>query len=111
MEDIIEELVGEIEDEYDDEEQSVTKIDDDTFVFDGACDIEDAEEALGVDLPEGDYNTVAGFVINRLGSVPSEESKGEAVEYGGVRFTVLEVTDRKIDSIKAEVYDRTNNND
>ncbi|MDO4363187.1 MAG: hemolysin family protein [Clostridia bacterium] len=111
MEDIIEELVGEIEDEYDDEEQSVTQIDENTFVFDGACDIEDVGEALGINLPEGDYNTVAGFVINRLGTVPNEESKGEAVEYGGVRFTVLDVTDRKIDSVKAEIYDRTNNND
>lgn len=111
MEDIIEELVGEIEDEYDDEEQSVTQIDDSTFIFDGACDIEDVEEALGVKLPEGDYNTIAGFVINRLGTVPNEESKGVAAEYDGVRFTVLDVTDRKIDSVKAEIYDRTDNND
>lgn len=110
MEDIIEELVGEIEDEYDDEEQSVVKLDENNYIFDGACDIEDAQEALGIKLPEGDYNTIAGFVINRLGTVPNEQSKGESVEYGGVKFSVLEVTERKIDSVKAEIYDRTNNN-
>lgn len=110
MEDIIEELVGEIEDEYDDEEQSVVKLEDNCYKLDGACDIEDAEEALDIKLPDGDYNTVAGFIINQLGTVPNEDSQGETVEYQGVRFTVLKVTDRKIDSIKAEIYDRTNHN-
>lgn len=110
LEDIVEELVGEIEDEYDEEEQIIKQIDADTFLFDGSCDIEDAEEALGIELIDGDYNTLAGFIINQLGSVPDENSKGVEVDYNGVRFTVCEVTDKRIDTIKAEIYDRTNNN-
>ncbi len=109
LEDIIEELVGEIEDEYDDEEQTVRRVDDNTFIFDGSCEIEDACEALNVELPDGEYNTIAGFIINRLGTVPNEQSTGESVEYEGVRFTVLEVTDKRIDTVKAEIYDRKNN--
>ncbi len=111
MEDIIEELVGEIEDEYDDEEQSVRQIDSSTYIFDGSCDIEDVEEALGIELPDGDYNTVAGFIINQLGTVPNEKSKGQELEYGGVRFTVCDVTDKRIDTVKAEIYDRASNKD
>lgn len=111
MEDIIEELVGDIEDEYDDEEQSVRQLDSKTFMLDGSCDIEDAEEALGIDLPDGDYNTIAGFIINQLGTVPNEKSKGQELEYDGVRFTVCEVTDKRIDTVKAEIYGRANNND
>lgn len=111
MEDIIEELVGEIEDEYDDEEQSVRRIDSNTFILDGSCEIEDAEEALGITIPDGDYNTIAGFIINRLGTIPDENSKGLEIEYSGVKFTVCEVNDKRIETVKAEIYGRKNNND
>lgn len=109
LEDIIEELVGEIEDEYDDEEQAVKKVDENTYIFDGSCEIEDVCEALGIELPEGEYNTIAGFIINQLGTVPDEKSKGESVEYGGFCFTVLDVADKRIETVKAEKYDRKDN--
>ena len=102
LEDIIEELVGEIEDEYDDEEQSIRKINDNTYIVEGICDIEDVGETLGIDFPEGDYDTLAGFVISLLGFVPSEESVEESVEYEGTTFTVLKVEDRRIEEIKVE---------
>ncbi|MBQ3904718.1 MAG: HlyC/CorC family transporter [Eubacterium sp.] len=102
LEDIIEELVGEIEDEYDDEEQSIRKIDENTFIIEGICDIEDVAEALGVEFPEGDYDTLAGFVISLLGFVPSGDSEKDTVEFGGIKFTVLNVEDRRIEEIKAE---------
>ncbi len=102
LEDIIEELVGEIEDEYDDEEQSIRKINDNTYIVEGICDIEDVGETLGIDFPEGDYDTLAGFVISLLGFVPSEESVEESVEFEGTKFTVLRVEDRRIEEIKVE---------
>ena len=102
LEDIIEELVGEIEDEYDDEEQSIRKINDNTYIVEGICDIEDVGETLGIDFPEGDYDTLAGFVISLLGFVPSEESVEESVEFEGTKFTVLKVEDRRIEEIKVE---------
>lgn len=109
LEDIMEELVGEIEDEYDDEEQAVKKVDDGVYIFDGSCDIEDACEALGFEIPDGEYNTIAGFIINRLGTVPDENSKGESIEYSGYRFTVLDVCDKRIETVKAEKYDGKDN--
>lgn len=109
LEDIIEELVGEIEDEYDDEEQAVKKVDDGTYIFDGSCEIEDVCEALGIELPEGEYNTIAGFIINQLGTVPDEKTKGESIEYGGYLFTVLDVCDKRIETVRAEKYDGKDN--
>lgn len=102
LEDIIEELVGEIEDEYDEEEQSIRKLDDKTYIIEGICDIEDAGEALGLEFPEGDYDTLAGFVISLLGFVPSGDTEKDTVEFGGIKFTVLKVEDRRIEEIKAE---------
>ena len=76
MEDILESIVGNICDEYDEEEQSgVTKIDEKTFIFDGFTDIEEVSSVLGVKLPSGDYDTVAGFVISLLGYLPKEDGE------------------------------------
>ena len=102
LEDVLEELVGDIEDEYDEEEESIRRIDDRTVIIEGITDIEDAEEALQLDFPEGDYDTLAGFVISRLGFVPSGKEDNAVVEYGGFRFTVLKVDERRIEEIKAE---------
>ncbi|MBQ7203130.1 MAG: HlyC/CorC family transporter [Eubacterium sp.] len=102
LEDIIEELVGEIEDEYDDEEESIKKLDDSTYIFEGVTDIEDAEEVLGVKFPEDDYDTLAGFVISRLGYLPDASEK-PVVEYENIKITVLEVTDRRIEKLKVKI--------
>lgn len=110
LEDIIEELLGEIEDEYDEEEQSITKIDDSNFIFDGSIEIEDVEDVLSVKFPEGDYDTLAGFVINQLGYIPTSENEGVSIEFDGIKFSIVSVDARKIDKIKAEIYDRTGNN-
>lgn len=103
LEDIIEELVGEIEDEYDDEEESIKKLDDKTYIFEGVTDIDDVAEILNVEFPEGDYDTLAGFVISRLGFVPNGKESDAAVEYDNILFTVLKVEDRRIERIKAEI--------
>ena len=102
LEDILEELVGDIEDEYDEEEESIRQLDENTFIFEGITDIEDAEEVLGVVFPEGDYDTLAGFVISRLGFVPSGSDKNAQVEFDNIVFTVLKVEERRIEEIKAE---------
>ena len=101
IEDIIEELVGDIEDEYDEEDESIQKLDENTYIFEGVTDIEDVEDALGISFPEGDYDTLAGFVISRLGFVPTQNDVDAVVDYSGVVFTVLEVEDRRIEKIKA----------
>ena len=102
LEDVIEELVGDIEDEYDEEEESVKQLDENTFIFEGITDIEDVEDVLHTEFPEGDYDTLAGFVISRLRFVPGENEKNAEVEYNNIKFTVLKVDERRIEKIKAE---------
>lgn len=104
MEDVLESIVGNIRDEYDDEEtEFVTQIDEKTFTFDGVTDVDEAEKILGVSIPEGDYDTLAGFVINLLGYLPTGDHEDEDVaEYENLTFTVLEVDERRIEKIKVE---------
>lgn len=111
IEDIIEELVGDIEDEYDEEDESIQKLDENTYIFEGVTDIEDVENALGISFPEGDYDTLAGFVISRLGFVPTQNDVDAVVDYSGVVFTVLEVEDRRIEKIKASKSPTLSEND
>lgn len=104
MEDIVECIVGSIQDEYDEEEKLVEKIDEKTYLFDGSADIDDVASVLKIEIPEGDYDTVAGFVINRLGYLPHDgEDEQPAVEYNGVKFTVTKVADKRIEFVKAEI--------
>ena len=103
LEDILEELVGEIEDEYDEEEESIKKLDDRTYVFEGITDIEDVAETLNIEFPEGDWDTLAGFVISKLGFLPTKDDKNLTVEYNNITFTVLELDERRIEKIKAEI--------
>lgn len=111
IEDIIEELVGDIEDEYDEEDESIQKLDENTYIFEGVTDIEDVENALGISFPEGDYDTLAGFVISRLGFVPTQNDVDAVVYYSGVVFTVLEVEDRRIEKIRASKSPTLSEND
>lgn len=59
--------VGNIQDEYDNEDEEISKINDTTFTIDGITDIEEVEEKLGIKLPEGDYDTLGGFIISLFG--------------------------------------------
>ena len=102
LEDILEELVGDISDEYDVPEIGIEKIDENTYIFDGVTYIEDAEETLDVKFPEGEYDTLAGFVISLLGFLPGENDINAKAEFENVTFTVLSVEDRRIEKIKAE---------
>jgi len=105
LEDVLEAIVGSIQDEYDDEEEDISKIDESTFLLDGATAVEEVEELTGVTLPEGDYDTIAGFVIRELGYLPQAGERPE-VEYKGLKFTVEEVGDRRVAVIKVEIGEK-----
>ncbi len=102
IEDIIEAIVGNIQDEYDDEEEEISKINETTFTIDGLTDIDELDEIIGKDLPEGDYDTVAGYIISRLGYLPKQDEHSE-VMFENIRFTVLEVENRRIEKVKVEI--------
>ena len=106
MEDILEEIVGNIQDEYDNEEEEFHKIDENTIECVASLDIEDAFEALGMeevteDMENDGYDTVGGLIINKLARIP-EQGEDACVEHMGVKFSVLEVADRRIVKVKAE---------
>jgi putative hemolysin len=96
LEDLLEEIVGEIEDEFDLPDESVEQVDEDTIRIDGTFPIDDFNEQFGVELPIEDYHTMAGFVFGLLGRAPQE---GDELEWDGLRFEVVEVEGSRIDRL------------
>jgi putative hemolysin len=96
LEDLLEEIVGEIEDEFDLPDESVEQIAEDIVHVDGTFSIDDFNEQFGVALPLEDYHTLAGFVFGQLGRAPGP---GDVVEHDGMRFEVLEVEGSRIDRL------------
>src|SRR5205807_7932867 len=88
LEDLLEEIVGEIEDEFDLPDESIEQVDEDTIKIDGTFPIDDFNERFRTDLPVEDYHTVAGFVFGLLGRAPEV---GDDISHDGMRFDVLEV--------------------
>jgi CBS domain containing-hemolysin-like protein len=99
LEDLIEEIVGEIRDEYDEEEPLVRVIDRSTVIADGIVRLEDLEEEVGVDLEVEGVETLGGLLMNAFGRIPSE---GEKLERGGLAFTVESVEDQRILRVRIE---------
>lgn len=103
LEDAIEAIVGNIQDEYDHEDEEISQINDTTFTIDGITDIEEVEEQLGIKIPDGDYDTLGGFVISLLGYLPTEDGEADIAEYENMKFTVLNVEERRIGKVKVEI--------
>ena len=100
MEDILEELVGDIYDEYDKEEKEYEKIDDNTYMLSGSLPIYDVNKLLNADIPEGDYDTLSGFLQEELGRIPEDEEK-PIVETEKVTYKIEEYEDKRILKVKA----------
>ena len=96
IEDILEEIVGEIMDEHDNETDRLIPLDDGSFLVDARLEVEKLEEALEIKLPEGDFESVGGFIIHLLGRIPEV---GEKITFDGMEFTIQEGDQRKIDKI------------
>jgi putative hemolysin len=103
LEDLLEEIVGEIEDEFDLPDESVEQIAEDIVHVDGTFSIDDFNEQFGVHLPVEDYHTLAGFVFGQLGRAPGP---GDVVEHDGLRFEVLEVEGSRIDRLAVRFEQR-----
>jgi len=98
LEDLIEEIVGEIQDEYDVEEMNIEKIEDSVWVVSGQTDLEEINNVLGANLPNfKDINTIGGMLSEQLGRLPH---KGEILIYQNLQFTVLAASRRKVDKIQ-----------
>ncbi len=97
LEDLIEELVGEIEDEFDNDEKMVEPLADGALSLSAKMPLDEASEVLGVELPEGDWDTIGGLLFAQLGHVPA---KGESVEVEGVRLFADQVKGRRIERVR-----------
>ena len=100
LEDLLEEIVGEIEDEFDLPDESIERVDDRTIRIDGTFPIDDFNEQFATSLPVEDYHTMAGFVFGLLGRAPLE---GDEIEHDGARFRVVEVEGTRIERLEVEL--------
>ncbi len=100
LEDVIEEIFGEIEDEFDKDELVEKKIGDNTYIFSARVEADHLNEKYGLNIPEGDYETLAGYIIANHESIPKEMEK---ILIGKYEFTVLKCTENKFEIIKMNV--------
>jgi len=108
LEDLLEEIVGEIEDEFDLPDESVEQIDEDTVKVDGTFPIDDFNERFHTGLPQEDYHTLAGFVFGLLGRQPEV---GDDISHDGMRFDVLEVEGSRINKLAVTFEQRRDQRD
>ena len=104
LEDILEEIVGEIQDEHDDEEPIFNRISENLLDADAKWDLDDAEDELGISFPiEEGYDSLGGFLFHRFGEIPE---KGRKISHSGVVFKVLEVHSNRIIRVKIDTKDK-----
>ncbi|MBA2616409.1 MAG: HlyC/CorC family transporter [Actinobacteria bacterium] len=99
LEDLLEEIVGEIEDEYDLPDESVERLDESRIRIDGTFPIDDFNEEFKQELPQEDFHTVAGFVFGQLGRAPEE---GDEIVWNGLRFNVVDVDGQRIGRLQVD---------
>jgi CBS domain containing-hemolysin-like protein len=97
MEDIIEEIIGDIQDEFDNEREDILKLSEDSWLCDARMNLEDLSEKIGVELPVEDFDTLGGFVFDLLGKIPV---KYEKAVYENIDFIVQDMEGHKINTVK-----------
>ena len=102
MEDLLEAIVGNIQDEYDNEDEEIVAVNENLFTIDGTAAIEEVNERVSDIIPEGDYETLGGFMISRLGFLPKNGDMN-TVEYKNLKLTILNVEDRRIGKVRVEI--------
>lgn len=95
LEDLMESIVGNIQDEYDNEEEEIHKMSETEFTVDGSTSIHEICDLTGAELPEGDYDTIAGLVTDRLGLIP-KNGEHPQIQEAGLTITVLEIEDQRL---------------
>jgi CBS domain containing-hemolysin-like protein len=105
MEDILEEIVGDIQDEYDEEEKEVVKVSENCYLIDPHIDIDDLNDELGIhlELDDAEFNTLSGLIYHEYGDVPQENA---SLDFGGLHITILKMDNQRIDKVKVEIIQR-----
>ena len=102
IEDLLEEIVGEIQDEYDDESRQFHRMEDGSWIVDAQCPLADVNDELGVNLEAEDVDTLGGYITNELGRIPEEN---DSIEAAGMRFSVLSVDRNRIRHVRVMLLD------
>ena len=103
LEDIIEEIVGDIDDEYDEEDEIIEKISDSEYLVDGNVNLDDLNEELGTDLESENSETVGGLLIDIMGEIPSDGYVNREIRIGRYVFTILSVRERRIERVRLKI--------
>lgn len=104
MEDILEEIVGDIYDEFDEFQKEYEKIDQNTYILDGRLPIYECNKILDIDIPEGDYDTLSGYLLDELGRIPSEKEK-PVLELDNVVYKIEKIKNKRIIKVKVCITD------
>ncbi len=110
MEDLLESIVGNIQDEYDEDEEEIEKVNEDHYIVDGATLIEEVSDLIGIHLDDSENDTIGGLMMDKLGHVP-EENEHATVKIGSATFTVKSMDDQSIDKIDIVVNRQKEDND
>jgi CBS domain containing-hemolysin-like protein len=102
LEDILEEIFGEIRDEHDEEEFTETRVSDHEYVFSGRLEVDYLNDTYGLSLPRGDYETLAGLIMTVSGKIPQ---KDERVVIDGFEFTIVRPSKTRIETVRVEVVE------
>lgn len=97
LEDLIEEIVGEIRDEYDDHEEEIEIVKEDEFLVDGTMRIDELNEMIGIDIHSEDFDSIGGFIVGEFGYIPEA---GEFLDYNGIKFVVEQVDRNRIEKLR-----------
>lgn len=97
VEDLIEEIVGDIRDEYDDHEQDIEVVKEDEYIVEGSTRIDELNELIGVRIESEDFDTIGGFIVGEFGYIPEVH---ETIEYDGIKFVVEEVDRNRIEKLR-----------
>ena len=100
LEDILEEIFGEINDEYDDDDLIENQLSQNEFILSGRLEVDQLNEHYKLNIPEGEYETLSGFIISESANIPQN---GEIIEIGNFIFKVLDVSDTKIETVKLTI--------
>lgn len=107
MEDLIEAIMGNIQDEFDHEEEEVHRITEKIYSVDGSSGLDEVNQLLGSNLPEEEFDTIAGLILDKLGTIPNETER-PVIELNGVKFTVTEIEKRRIVKVLVELISDNN---
>ena len=99
VEDIIEQIVGDIDDEFDEEDEIIEKIDDNKYIVDGNVHLDDLEEETGIELVSDSSETVSGFITELMGEIPREDIRYDTIVFDDYRIDILKVKDRRIEKL------------